>query len=132
METVEPSVLPFVLKELGASNLIISAYITTIASIFNLTICPIASFMSDRHRSKWGRRIPFLARATLAAIEGEEYLVGLSIDISELVSAREKIKDQVIEISKLNELLKTENIYLKDQLEITGLWHDANHDFQLI
>ncbi len=64
METVEPSVLPFILKGLGASNLIISMYITTITNIFNLTICPIASFMSDRHRSKWGRRIPFLAFST--------------------------------------------------------------------
>lgn len=74
--------------------------------------------------AKSGKRIPLLARATPAVIDGEEYLVGLSIDISELVSARERIKGQVEEISKLNELLKTENIYLKDQLEITGQWHE--------
>lgn len=64
METIEPTVLPFMLKGLGASNLIISMYITTITNVFNLTICPISSFMSDRYRSKWGRRIPFLAFAT--------------------------------------------------------------------
>ena len=64
METVEPSVLPFILKGLGASDFIISMYITTITNVFNLTICPISSFMSDRHRSKWGRRIPFLLFAT--------------------------------------------------------------------
>lgn len=64
METVEPSVLPFMLKGLGASNLIISMYITTITNVFNLTVCPISSFMSDRYRSKWGRRIPFLVFST--------------------------------------------------------------------
>ena len=52
-------------------------------------------------------------------IEGEEYLIGLTIEISELASAREKIKEQVKEISRLNELLQAENIYLKDQLELT-------------
>lgn len=64
MEQVQPSVLPFILRHLGASNLIISLYITTITNVFNLTVCPVASFMSDRHRSKWGRRIPFLVFAT--------------------------------------------------------------------
>lgn len=64
MQSAEPSVMPFVLKGLGASNTIISLYITTITYTFNLTICPISSFMSDRYRSKWGRRIPFLVFAT--------------------------------------------------------------------
>jgi maltose/moltooligosaccharide transporter len=64
METIEPSVLPLVLKDLGASNLIMSLYLTTFVGVFNLTICPISSFMSDRYRSKWGRRIPFLALST--------------------------------------------------------------------
>lgn len=31
------------------------------------------------------KRIPLLASATFAAIEGDEYLIGLSIDITELV-----------------------------------------------
>ena len=50
-------------------------------------------------------------------IADEEYLIGLSVEISELNSAREKIQNQFIEISRLNELLNAENIYLKDQLE---------------
>lgn len=64
MTTVEPSVVPFVLKSLKASDLVISLYITTFTNILNLTVCPISSFMSDRYRSKWGRRVPFLAFAT--------------------------------------------------------------------
>ena len=64
METVHPTVLPFLLRSLGASNLIISLYLTTLTYFFNATICPIASFMSDRYRSRWGRRIPFLILST--------------------------------------------------------------------
>jgi PAS domain S-box-containing protein len=69
--------------------------------------------------TKSGKKIPVFATASLAVIEGEEYLIGLTIDISELYSARQKIKDQLKEISRLNELLQAENIYLKDQLELT-------------
>ena len=60
MESVEPSVLPIMLKELNASNKIVSIYILTIVHVFAATLCPILSFKSDRYRSKRGRRIPFL------------------------------------------------------------------------
>jgi len=69
--------------------------------------------------TKSGRRIPVLSSARHAVVEGEDYLIGLILDISELDSARKKINEQMKEISKLNELLQTENIYLKDQLELT-------------
>jgi PAS domain S-box-containing protein len=69
--------------------------------------------------AKSGKRIPVIANATCIVVDGEEYLIGLTIEISELVEAREKIQEQVKEISRLNELLKAENIYLKDQLELT-------------
>lgn len=66
--------------------------------------------------TKSGKRIPYLGTGAPAVIDGEEYLIGTALDISELDLAREKIKEQVEEISKLYELLKEENIYLKDQL----------------
>jgi PAS domain S-box-containing protein len=74
--------------------------------------------------SKSGKKVPLLASARLITIEDEEYLIGLSVDISELVNARDKIKDQLKEISRLNELLSVENIYLKDQLKTTGIQHE--------
>lgn len=67
--------------------------------------------------TKSGKRIPILAQAKLIAIEGEEYLIGLSVEISESIAARNKIAEQAKEILRLNELLKAENIYLKNQLE---------------
>ena len=70
--------------------------------------------------TKSGKKIPVLTRARACEIEGEVYVIGLAIDISDLVSAREKINEQMKEISRLNELLKAENVYLKDQLDITS------------
>ncbi|MCE9615965.1 MAG: MFS transporter [Lentisphaerae bacterium] len=60
MEAVVPSVLPFKLKALGASNTLMVVILNTLPSILNLTICPWVSFKSDRYRSRWGRRIPFI------------------------------------------------------------------------
>lgn len=60
METVVPSVLPLKLKALGCSNLVMGLILSTIPGLLNMTICPYVSFKSDRYRSKWGRRIPFI------------------------------------------------------------------------
>ena len=60
METVVPSILPVTLKNLDASNLAMGIILASIplsaASLCN----PVISFKSDRFRSKWGRRIPFI------------------------------------------------------------------------
>jgi MFS family permease len=63
--TAIPSVLQVNLNEMGASNWILGLMLTTIPNVLSLTICPAASFWSDRFRSRWGRRIPFLFAATI-------------------------------------------------------------------
>ena len=73
--------------------------------------------VEHRIKTKSGKEIPSLTKGMVVKIADEEYLIGLSVEISELNSAREKIQNQFIEISRLNELLNAENIYLKDQLE---------------
>lgn len=60
MESVVPSVLPLKFQRLGASNAVIGLIVTTIPSVINSVINPIVSFRSDRYRSRWGRRIPFI------------------------------------------------------------------------
>lgn len=60
MEAVVPSVLPLKLKALGSPNWLMGVILSTIPGILNMTICPWVSFKSDRHRSRWGRRIPFI------------------------------------------------------------------------
>ncbi len=56
-----PSIMPLKLAALGANNKVIVLIMGTIGQIFNITICPMVSFQSDRFRSRrWGRRIPFI------------------------------------------------------------------------
>lgn len=64
METVWPAVLPVTLKSLQAPNTVLSLVITTIPSAMNFLLNPIISTASDRFRSRFGRRIPFLLFAT--------------------------------------------------------------------
>ncbi|MEI6167089.1 MAG: MFS transporter [bacterium] len=60
MEAVVPSIVPLKLQNLGASSMLLSTILTTLPAILNLTVCPWVSYKSDRHRSRWGRRIPFI------------------------------------------------------------------------
>ncbi len=60
METVVPSIVPLRLKELQAPNWIIGLVLVTIPSILNVILNPIISTTSDRHRGRFGRRIPFM------------------------------------------------------------------------
>lgn len=64
METVVPSILPLKLNSIGAPNWALGLIVVTIPNIMAATINPMISFRSDRFRSRWGRRIPFLAGAT--------------------------------------------------------------------
>jgi|GEM_PF-161501 len=60
MEGVVPSVLPLKLKALGASNTMMMFVMTTLPGLLNMTVVPWISFKSDRYRSRWGRRLPFI------------------------------------------------------------------------
>ena len=56
-----PSVMQLLFQKFGASNFISSLLIATLPYGLILLIGPIVSYRSDRYRSRWGRRIPFLA-----------------------------------------------------------------------
>ena len=64
MEAVVPSVMPVKFNAMGAPNWVLGLILTTIPNLMNTVINPFVSFRSDRFRSRWGRRIPFLAGAT--------------------------------------------------------------------
>lgn len=64
METVVPSVMPLKFSAIGAPNWALGLILTTIPNLMNMVINPVISYRSDRFRSRWGRRIPFLATAT--------------------------------------------------------------------
>ena len=81
MEAVVPSILPLKLKSLGCSNWLMGLIMTTAPGILNMTVCPYVSFKSDRHRGKWGRRIPFILW-TMPFLCGSLAFIGLGDDLS--------------------------------------------------
>lgn len=54
------AILPIQLKELGVSDTASWLILSCILSVMNMTVCPYISVASDLHRSRWGRRIPFI------------------------------------------------------------------------
>lgn len=63
----ERSALPSVLELLRrhhASDTTVSLLVTAFPSILGLCLGPIISYRSDRYRSRWGRRLPFMMAAT--------------------------------------------------------------------
>ena len=64
METVVPTLMPLKFNAAGAPNWVLALVMATIPNIMTAGFNPLISVRSDRFRSKWGRRIPFLAGAT--------------------------------------------------------------------
>ena len=56
--------LPVQLKELGVSETMKVFLLTTIGQVLNMTVCPYIGVVSDWHRGKWGRRIPYIFLST--------------------------------------------------------------------
>jgi maltose/moltooligosaccharide transporter len=67
-ESVFAPFIPLYLKDLHASNKLIAVMTGSIAGIVNIFFLPNISQASDRFRSRFGRRIPFLAAVTPLAV----------------------------------------------------------------
>jgi MFS family permease len=64
------------LNHLGVPNLLFGLLISSFPALVGLVLGPIISVKSDRHRGKWGRRIPFLLVTTPLAAFG---MIGLGL-----------------------------------------------------
>ncbi|HSI08215.1 MAG TPA: MFS transporter [Rariglobus sp.] len=64
------------LNHLGVPNLLFGLLISTFPAFMGLILGPVISVKSDRYRSKWGRRIPFLLVTTPLAGFG---MIGLAV-----------------------------------------------------
>jgi MFS family permease len=84
MESVFPSVVPLTMYGLHASAKLIGVVMVTIPATLNFIVCPWISFKSDRHRSKWGRRIPFIL-FTAPWLVMALILMGFSSDIGSIL-----------------------------------------------
>jgi len=64
MEAVEPKVLPLLLKQHGATNQQIAFIAGSIMMLLNTFMNPLISYQSDRTRTRWGRRKPYIILTT--------------------------------------------------------------------
>ena len=62
------------IRMFGVSDLVYTLIIVAFPNFTNIFLCPIISYISDRHRGRWGRRIPFLLFTTPFIVVG---LIGL-------------------------------------------------------
>jgi MFS family permease len=81
-ESIFAKFLPLYMKDLDASNRMIGMMTGSIGGIVNVLFLPNISMASDRHRGRWGRRIPFLFWSTPCAV-GALVLIGFSTEIGE-------------------------------------------------
>jgi len=65
--------------------------------------------------TKSGKKIPILDTANYALIGGDEYLIGLSIDVTKLKETEAKLQEAVAELQKLKLQLQAENVYLREE-----------------
>ena len=70
--------------------------------------------------NKDGEIIPdFYGSGKLTEIDGEQYIAGMTMNISEIKKAQKKITEQLEEIKLLKEQLEAENIHLRHELKAT-------------
>ena len=86
MESAIPRMVPLQLQQLGASDATIGVLTVSLFSLLNWVTNPVISTWSDRTRSRWGRRVPFMLFPTppLALFL---ILVGFSLNVAEYVRA---------------------------------------------
>ena len=75
--------------------------------------------------TKSGKKIPVIDTANYVLIDGEEYMVGMAIDISKLRETEEKLRLVITELQDLKDKLQSENIYLRKEIE-------SRHGFEKI
>ncbi len=59
-----PNIMPLKLKDIGCDDTTIMVLNRTLSALIGFLLCPAVSFASDRCRSRWGRRIPYLLWTT--------------------------------------------------------------------
>ncbi|MEI8340853.1 MAG: MFS transporter [Verrucomicrobiota bacterium] len=63
-----PAIFQLLLKKYGASDMINGLLVGSLPGLIGMVLCPIISCKSDRHRGRWGRRIPFILISTPFAV----------------------------------------------------------------
>lgn len=87
LEESLPNVLPLKLNEMGAGDTTNAILKITIPYSVVFFLAPVVSFRSDRTRTRWGRRIPYLFWSA-PAMGGFLILIGCYQELTDLVMGR--------------------------------------------
>ena len=82
--TLVPSVKPILLDRVGASATDIALIISTIPSVLTFVLCPLISTISDKTRTRIGRRQPYLIFSA-PILAGLLMLLAWSVEIAEFI-----------------------------------------------
>jgi len=88
-----------------------------VKAIYNLFNKKEEQTLEQNILTKAGKKIPVIDNANYALIDGEDFLIGMAIDISKLRDTEERLKTVIIELQELKEQLQTENIHLREKIE---------------
>jgi PAS domain S-box-containing protein len=78
----------------------------------------------ERLVTKSGRVLPYYGSGSLTVIDDEPFMIGLTINMSELKSAQKQIEMQLKEIKRLKEQLEAENLYLREELKLSHTFEE--------
>jgi MFS family permease len=67
-ERAVPPTVQLLLNGLSVSNTFAAVMLGTCPALIGMIVTPVVSYRSDRHRGRWGRRVPFLLGPTPLAV----------------------------------------------------------------
>ena len=67
--------------------------------------------------TKSGKKMPFVGSGSYASHKGEEYFVGMAINISNVKDTERKLIEKIKETNELKNHIQAENIYLRRKVE---------------
>jgi formate hydrogenlyase transcriptional activator len=68
---------------------------------------------------KDGRTIPHIGNGARCRLDGVDHMVGLAIDVSDLREAQQQLKARIDEVEGLRRRLEQENVYLREEIELS-------------
>ena len=86
-ESVVPSIIPLKFKDLHCPEFMMGIILATIPRTIGAICNPTISFRSDRCRSRWGRRIPFIV-GSMPFLVLSFFGIGFSLQIGEFLHPR--------------------------------------------
>lgn len=108
-QTLWERFVPLYMKDLQASNTLIGFMTGSIAGLLAVFVMPPISMSSDRFRSRWGRRIPFLVWATPSTVAALA-LLGWAPEIGRWLHAH--VLPRSFWVSEANTILTTVCLFI--------------------